>query len=45
MSLATVYFRPWCPRCDEKSPPGSRLCARCGLYLYPNPPRRPKGAA
>jgi hypothetical protein len=34
-------FRPWCPRCDRTSPPGSRWCTGCGLYLYPT--RLPNG--
>jgi hypothetical protein len=28
-------FRPWCPKCDLTSSPGSRRCERCGFYLYP----------
>lgn len=28
-------FRPWCPLCDRHSPPRSRRCRWCNLYLYP----------
>ena len=28
-------FRPWCPICNDTSPPGSLACVTCGLRLYP----------